>query len=216
MTTGRAKLVAASSEETYEANLWMAEIGRMGNSLFSASDRAAGGAVRERGMALTTHWILDRQMPGAKAILWAHNLHVAKSSFRMPELAEGALEPMGVQLSEQLGSDYLAVGATFGSGAFGGDLPPGERVFEPLSENTMDGALAALGLPAFLLDLRTAGRDSPAAKWLLQPREWRAQEMQSVIVPGKAFDLVYFVTEVSRSQPTPLALSRYQALNRGR
>ena len=49
---------------------------------------------------------------------------------------------------------YIAIGATFGRGSYGPDLPPGERVFEAVSAEIMDGALAAVDVSAFLVDLR--------------------------------------------------------------
>jgi len=204
--------LAASCSEKYERNLLLAEIGKMGNALFSSSDRAVGGMMRERGMARITLWILDREIEGERAILWSNNLHAARTTFRMPELAEGTLKPMGMLLSEELGEAYLAIGGTFGNGSYPSDLPPGERVFEAVSEEVMDGALSGAGVPHFLIDLRGVPKNSSAARWLQREREWRAQDSRAVLVPGAAFDLVYFVRSISRSQPTPLALRRYQSL----
>ena len=212
----RTGLIASSSEKEYERMLLMGEIGRMGNALFSTADREEGGAIREGGMARTTLWILDREIAGEKAIIWAHNLHVAKSTFRMPGLAEGALKPMGVQLSEELGDAYIAIGGTFGTGSYPPDLPPGERIFEAVSEDVMDGALAKVGVTYFLVDLRGVEQNSGAARWLQQDREWRAQDSQALLVPSAAFDIVYFVRDISRSQPTPLALRRFQSLGEQR
>ncbi len=210
------RLIASSSEEEYERTLTLATIGKIGNEFFLSRDREHGGAVREHGMAQTTLLILDREIPGEKAILWAHNLHVAKSSFRMPGLAEGVLEPMGVELSAELGDDYITIGGSFGTGSYPPDLPPGSRVFEPVSTDIMDGALAAVGAPFFLVDFRGVQQDSAASRWLQQEREWKAQDSNALLVPRAAFDLVYFVKEISRSQPTPLALQRFQALGRNR
>lgn len=212
----KTRLIVFSSENEYERTLLMGEIGRMGNDLFSSADREEGGAIRERGMAQTALWILDREIAGKKAVIWAHNLHVAKSAFRMPGLAEGALKPMGVQLSEELGEAYIAIGGTFGTGSYRSDLPPGERLFEAVSKDVMDGALAEVGVPFFLVDLRGVEQNSGAARWLQQDREWRAQDSKALLVPGAAFDLVYFVRDISRSQPTPLALRRFQSLGEPR
>ena len=214
VTDQRMRIVEALSEEAFERALLMAEIGRAGSALFSSASREEGGAIRERGMAQATLRILEREIPGGKAILWAHNLHVATSSFRMPGLAEGALEPMGVQLRDELGDAYIAIGGTFGSGTYPADLPPGERVFEVASEDVMDGALAGVDVPIFLIDLRGVEQSSAAARWLQQDREWIAQDSRAVLAPSAAFDLVYYVQEISRSQPTPLALQRFRTLGR--
>ena len=208
----RRRLVAAFSEDEFERTLLMGRIGSMGNEFFSSASREQGGEVRERGMAQVVQWVLDRERTGAKAIIWAHNLHVAKSPFRMPGFAEGELIPLGVHLHAALGDAYLAIGGTFGAGAYPADLPPGERSFEVPSADVMDGALARIGTPCLLVDLRGVEQDSAPARWLRQDREWRAQDSSSVLVPIAAFDLVYFVSEISRSQPTPLALQRFQSL----
>ncbi len=91
------------------------------------------------------------------------------------------------------------------------DLPPGERIFEIAPVDVMDGALTEVGLPIFLVDLREAQQNAAAKEWLQQDREWIAQDSNATLVPGAAFDLVYFVNEISRSQPTPMALQRYRA-----
>jgi erythromycin esterase len=208
----RTGIVAAFSESDYERTVFLAEIGRVGNDFFSSTDRAQAGAIRESGMAMVIAWIRENEVQGDKAILWAHNLHVAKSSFRMPGFVDGTLEPMGVLLSKELGHAYMAIGGSFGTGSFPPDLPPGERLFEANSEDVMDGALAAVGVPFFLVDLREAEEDPAVIEWLGQERAWLAQDSTALLVPITAFDLVYFVKEISRSQPTPEALRKYQTL----
>ena len=215
LATEKTRLTAHLSPQGYDHIRLMAEIGERGNAFFSTSDLATAGAIREAGMARVTLWVLNQEMEGEKAILWAHNLHVAKSTFLMPDLAAGALEPMGIHLSEALGDAYLAVGGTFGTGSYGPDLPPGELLFEPVAVDVMDGALAKVPLANFLLDLRGDDRDGPVNRWLQRERPWRAQGPHAVMVPGKSFDLVYFVSRITRSRPTPLALQRFQAMGRG-
>ncbi len=212
LNTERPKLVASLSESEYERMLLLGEIGEIGNALFSSSSREEGGEIREHGMAKTILWILEHEIPGEKAIVWSHNLHVAKSTFRMPGLAEGALTPMGFHLSQSLGNTYISVGGTFGTGSYPSSLPPGERAFEAVPIEVVDGALSEAKMPLFFLDLREAQPGSHASTWLQQDRAWRAQDSQSWLMPGKAFDLVYFVNVISRSQPTPLALQRFQSL----
>lgn len=207
-------LTARSSEREYERYRWFAEVGRLGHQMFSTSDRAQGGAIREHGMVQSLLWILENEMADQKAVLWAHNLHVAKSVFRMPGLVEGDLEPMGVELARELGDSYVAIGGSFGSGSYPHDLPPGERSFEVMAESTMDGALAGVNIPIYMVDLRKAAKDTAATMWLQEEREWRAQDLNSVLVPGEAFDLVYFMSEISRSAPMPSALERFQELQR--
>jgi erythromycin esterase len=208
----RASLVAAFSENEYERMLLLGEIGKIGNDFFSSSSREAGGEIRERGMAQTILWILEHELAGEKAIIWSHNLHVAKSAFRMPGLANGALTPMGFHLSRSLEEAYISIGGAFGTGSYPANLPPGERLFDAVPEDVMDGALAEVGVPLFIVDLRGARQNPTVSSWLQQEREWKAQDSRALLVPSTAFDLVYYVNVISRSQPTPLALQRFQSL----
>ena len=192
----------------------LAGIAQQGHAFFSTSSREEAGAIRERGMADALLWALDRSGSATRAILWAHNLHVAKAPFRMPGLAEGQLEPMGVLISEALGDDYVAIGAAFGEGRYPADLPPGERNFEQSGTEVLDGALTRTGPDHFLIDLRSAESGSPAATWLTREREWVAQEMVATTVPRDALDMIYFVRTISRARPTSGALERFRSLDR--
>jgi len=212
LITTKRDLIANSSLKEYKRALLLAEIGRAGNNFFSSTDLAEAGVIRENGMASTALWYLDNEIPGEKAIVWGHNLHVATSPFSMPDLMEGTFRPMGILLREALSEDYIAIGATFGEGSFPPDLPPGERHFEKPSIDVMDGAFAAVGYNSFLIDIRKVRKDSSEEKWLNQARAWRAQDAESFLVPATSFDLVYFVKNISRAQPSPLALERFQSM----
>ncbi len=225
------RLVSAFTTTEYERLLLLARIGAWGNGLFSSMNPAEGGVIRERGMAEVLAWIRAHEGPAAKVVVWANNLHVATAPFEMPGLAEGKLVPMGVLLRERWGDAYLAIGGSFGEGSFGPELPPGERSFEPAPPESMDGALARVGPSAFLLDLRAvridagareapvasrdisgAARDARAARWLGEARRWRSQDGWAVMVPAEAFDLVYFVRQITRARPSARALERFRAM----
>lgn len=215
LEAARSQIVASSSLFDYQRLRWLVQVGSWGNALFSSASREQGGAIRESGMMQTVLWILEHEVPGQRALVWAHNLHVAKAPFRMPKLAEGRLEPMGVGLHAALAHDYVALGASFGSGAYEADGLREARRFPVLEPDIVDGALASVGPSTFLLDLRDA-RDAPTVDaWLRQERAWRAQDAQAVLVPAAAFDLVYFVQSISRSRATPAARQRFQSLGRG-
>jgi erythromycin esterase len=210
----KSRLLSVIPQDDYQRLLLLGEVARMGNALFSSSNREQGGDVRERGMAQVVLRVLGNKPGAGKAIVWSHNLHIARSPFQMPGLAEGELIPMGFHLSEALGEGYLAFGGTFGTGSYPDSLPPGERIFESSPDSVMDGALAAVSVPSFFLDLRESKTDSVAYHWLGEPREWKAQDSLARMVPGTAFDLVYFVSEISRSQPTDSALQLFQSMSR--
>jgi erythromycin esterase-like protein len=177
-----------------------------GQEMFLAADLAAMGEVREEGMAAVVLDLLETDLAGRRVVIWDHNLHAARATFRMPAV-EADLTPLGSLLGQALGDDYLAVGAAFGQGSFPADLPPGERAFPVLSGETVDGAMAGADVGVCLLDLRTV--DGEVAAWWNTARPSRAQEFEATLVPAKAFDLLFYTPEVTRSRPSPAALARY-------
>lgn len=212
----RDSLVAATSEDAFARLLRLAEVGRQGYGVLAATGIEEGGAIREHAMTEVVLDLLDRELTGRRTILWAHNLHVARAPFTMPAISENEMVPMGVHLDEALGNNYLTIGASFGAGAYGPEFPPGEQRFEVLGEDTVDGALATIGAPPFLLDLRRAEPESFPARYLDTPRDWRAQGSLARCIPSASFDLVFYVDEITRARPTPLARDRYAELGAGR
>lgn len=186
-----------------------AEIGVRAHNMFSAAGMAAIGAAREDGMVANVNWILQRAGKKARAVIWTHNLHAARSSFQMPQLVEGDLVPMGVLLNRHYGSKYVAMGAAFGSGEFPANLPPGKRSFSSPDRHTVDGAIGALGFDAALLILAGLPESSSAHEWLSVEREWRMQDTSVFLSPLRGFDAIYYVDTVTRAQLTPLALQRH-------
>ncbi len=189
-----------------------AHIAANGHRMFAAQGMAAIGEAREQGMAEVVDWIVSRDGAATKAIIWTHNLHAAKARFRMPGLAEGYLAPLGTLLAETYGTQYLAVGASFGTGEFPGDVPPGPRSFATLSDASIDGALAQLGHASVLLDISGLDAASRAAAWLAPEREWRMQDSSAYLSAADAFDAIYFVDRVSRANLTPAAVGRYRSM----
>jgi erythromycin esterase len=119
----------------------------------------------------------------ARAVVWAHNGHVAHAPH-----ADG-WQPMGELLQASLGDDYYAVAIEFDRGSFvalaggvGQTGPVRGRVAEytvgPAPEGTLAHALRPLGSPWFL-DLRALPPELQA--WL---DERRALTEYGAVVPG--------------------------------
>src|SRR5262249_55004668 len=119
-------------------------------------------SFRDRCMADNVHALLDTEGPHTKALLWAHNGHVQhKTLFD--------LVTMGSLLSTELGVDYRAVGFAFGQGAFrarGFDDKLHDYVLSTAPADSLDGVLAATGIPLFALDLKRVPADGPVASWM--------------------------------------------------
>jgi erythromycin esterase-like protein len=120
---------------------------------------------REVSMAANIDWILRQASPGAKAMLWAHNLHINK--------VPGS---MGGYVAAAHGSDYLAVGQLLNAGqynAFGQVVVPANYMdviqpwdAAPSYPGTVEYMLHSTGIPRMILDLRRASSTDPASQWI--------------------------------------------------
>jgi len=65
-------------------------------------------------------------------------------------------------------------------------------------------ALARVGVPRFVLDLRASRTDAAAASWLAQRRNLKANyETFLTLVSGEAFDAILFVDTLTPAHKTP-------------
>jgi erythromycin esterase len=127
----------------------------------------SGFVVRDRSMAENVRWILDREGPQGRIMLWAHNGHVANDC--------AATVWMGCYLRRALADSMVIGGFAFNRGGFRShDLPFSsgavrEFTVGPLEENSLDATMARAGLSVAALDLRTRPTAGPVAEWFDQP-----------------------------------------------
>jgi erythromycin esterase len=159
----------AAGPAAFDVARWRLEGARAADHQLRAIAGAAAGTAlpaaatsRERYMAATVGWWLDRLDPGARLVLMAHNAHIQ----RTPVVYEGEVQvlPMGLHLHRALGADYAAVALTSGGGRTAavhpaaGVGPYGFRVEDaplaPPEPGSIEAALAGSGLA--LADLRPA------------------------------------------------------------
>jgi erythromycin esterase-like protein len=157
---------------------------------------------RDQSMADNVSWIAN-QNPNAKIVLWAHNGHVAKGGF--------AYESMGAALRRRFGAAMVVLGFAFNQGSFQA-IPQGSGALKnftvpPAPRGSLDGTLAAAGIPLFALDLRQA----PA--WFGKPRGSR--QIGAVYPEGapyaflrnlratEAYDVVLFVDKTTAARKNP-------------
>jgi len=151
-------------------------------------------ASRDLSMAQNAAWILDQAPPGAKVVVWAHNLHVSRS--------EGW---MGAHLAKRYGDELVVIGFAFAAGSYRTGLEVHEAA--PPPAESVERLLQETGLPALVLDLRKTPPRSPVRAWFSQSRPFRAigpvatHEQFFPTVVGDAYNiLVYF----DRTTPTTL------------
>ena len=170
--------------------------------VLQAMQMRANQVPRDLSMAENVKWILDHN-PKEKIVLWAHNGHVATSGF--------SYGTMGSALRRIYGEEMVVLGFTFNQGSFqamaqgGGGLK--NFTVPPAKAETLDGTLAAAGLPLFALDLRGA------PPWFHLPRgsrqigavypEGDPYALVANLVPNDAFDALLFVDTTTAARKNP-------------
>lgn len=176
-------------------------------------DEASGLLERERMMADTLLWSLEQEGPGAKMVVWAHNAHVASSSYY-----GGDVDSMGQLLRRALGDSLYVFGFAFDQGSFralsrqrqGEPLTVMTHTVPPAPEGSLDAVLASVGPPLLALDLRGAPDTGPVAAFLHERRETResggtyfeGMPLTPVRLAG-TYDGLLFVERTQASVPTP-------------
>jgi erythromycin esterase len=122
---------------------------------------------RDDAMAANTAWILDREGPDSRAVLWAHNQHVA--------VHEGS---QGEALRAMLGNDLRVFGFSFDRGGFqardaiiDGAVRPWFVGSPP--DTTLGAHLRAASPDVALLDLRSLPEAGPVRSWFMTPQTMR-------------------------------------------
>ncbi|GAA1306205.1 erythromycin esterase family protein [Pseudonocardia xinjiangensis] len=152
-------------------------------------------SARDRGMAESVFWLLDRFGPDAKIVIGAANNHIQRAPFTMPGFE---LSVAGTHLAYRLGDAYVAVAVT----STGGTTTT--RRANPVAPGGVEIAGAELGPPAdgsieavlsglSVVDLRGArGR-------VAGPDSIRVMDIYQPTPVLDAFDLVVNIPRVSPS-----------------
>jgi len=178
--------------------------------------------VRDRAMADLARLALEREGPGGRVFLWAHNAHVSRSRHRDNRMT------MGRYLTDDVGADYVSIGFGFDSGSFQAFPPanperPDEartltRMTLPPAPGNYAGAVLRLGpAPIWIADLRELEPGTAAHGWFWQPRPWRwtgalysdaLEAKHEPIAIAQSHDVLIFVEKTSRARPLPNTIRR--------
>ena len=125
--------------------------------------------VRDAAMADNVLWVEREEGNQGRILVFAHNAHVMNAASRggIWSVFSEAPRMMGQHLRSALGNSLVIIGTS--AAKSGSGLPVGT----PL-ENSVEAALAKIGLPLFVLDLRGAVHDPGALAWLGERRPLRA------------------------------------------
>jgi len=207
----RLTFIAATSEADYEWAHRNAIVARQAHRLYRVSPYAPGGGgrssawrglnQRDAAMADNVRWVLEREGPTGRVLVFAHNGHVMNAPQAGEMWRSFAFErpptTMGQHLRSTLGADLVIIGVS--SAENGAGLPTGS-----LEPGGLDAALSRVGPPLFLLDLRAARSDRAVAAWLAERRQLRTNFTSSLTVsPSVAFDALLFVNTLTPARATP-------------
>jgi len=194
--TKRIAYIRNSSEDEYEWTYHDAIAARQLDTAYRATadekaedEHTPRAAWRDRAMANNVLWALQREGPRGRIVLWAHNSHIMKSFY--PNI--GAC--LGLFLDSILGPDYVSVGFTYYQGAKSGWRSWQTGASDRAKCGTLDGELARLGLPMYVLDLRSVPRQGPAWEWLNQVHIMRSPPLE--LNPLQAWDALFHIRRIS-------------------
>lgn len=165
------RYVAASDSDSHDIARWRLEAARSADhhlravaGAFAGTALPGAATARERYMAASVRWWLDHVEPGTRMVLLAHNTHIQ----RTPVIYDGQFQvlPMGLHLDRMLGSDYVSVGVTSGTGQTAALHPAADQgpygfIVEPTElappeDSSIEAMLAAADVGLGLVDLRAA------------------------------------------------------------
>jgi erythromycin esterase len=167
---------------------------------------------RDSLMAANLDWALTHIAPGAKAVVWADDIHVARGGDRRKSFFNGAT--MGAELKRRLGPKYQALSLLTYEGAYTATKSFSDHTLIsaaafPGPEGSVEKALhelKAVGAVGAVVDLRGI----PAADWIASPRRLRhvgfaaydyGFEMEAVF--PLEFDGIVFIDQTTPSKPLP-------------
>jgi erythromycin esterase len=201
-----ARFTAASSADDYEwacraavgawqVDQWLRQVGAGSGSSEDGGLFDLASDLRDRAQADNLEWILEREGPSGKLLVYGHNNHLSaapiKRSWRSESGASGIYtrEVAGTYLRRRLGTQLLTIGNAIGQDALG-------------RAESLDGFASEVGMSQFLIDLRMA--PARVAGWLDAERQigktyaaYNRYQIHSAAAPRQAFDILYFVDRVT-------------------
>jgi erythromycin esterase-like protein len=144
-------------------------------------------------------WVLEREQARGRVILFAHNLHVARTPIAGPMVIERKgkaqqIQTLGQLLHRALGNAYVPIGTAFGQSR---DEDKSRLLLPRL--DSVDAALSRVGHPLFFLRLKGAQIPEDAKAWLESPHLIAVGSKYAEMNLRDAFDAVVFVEKVRHS-----------------
>jgi erythromycin esterase len=167
--------------------------------VLKSGDWARAQRSRDYCQADNICWILDREGPAGRVIVVAHNSHIQRHEVFQPKWSRDAYPTMGLFLQSRIGDDYVPIGFAFERAvdSFQPYEVDGRFELSQTEADSVGSALSRVGLPLFILNLRTAPKDGAVADWLHQERPMIAETDYIPIKVSTAWDALVFVENIS-------------------
>ena len=144
--------------------------------------------LRDSLMADNITWLLEEAYPGKKALIWAHNYHIAKENVYLD-----STKWMGVHLKERYKEEYYSLGSLVYEGAFFNHFNREVYEFENKGPFNMEYQLMKAGQDYFLLDLEGLEQTDENA-WMFNWGLWGFQQNGfSQYILSRRFDGLLFL-----------------------
>jgi erythromycin esterase len=212
----RSEYVALSSEAEYAWVMQEAISVRRANDFFGtgvAGSREETDNIRTTAMVDNLRWVANDAAKGERIVVWAHNIHVSRDYIDVnvpgaPVLT--SMYPMGKFLTADMGNKAVSFGFSCNRGEYpDGPLPPAPS-------SSVDGVLAQVGKPIFVIDLRAAPAAGPVHAWLNTKNAVRGLGGVTRVVPARAYDALVFIDRITPALPTAGARARLGTLDRAK
>lgn len=147
---------------------------------------------RDAAQADQVRWALEREGPRGRLLVFAYDGHVRAGPY---VVADPNFTSMGQHLRARYGKDFVTIGTVAGAVK---PLPDGKEPAQWDAES-INGLLAQVGRPAFLVDLRALPPDGDAATWWDRARTLQSGKFIYQLNPVACFDALIFIDRVTRA-----------------
>ncbi len=166
--------------------------------------------MREVAIADNLAWVLDREGPRGRVLLFAHNSHIQRHAEFANADKEAAplsrlaphINPAGLYLDSLLGKEMVVIGTYFGTVE---GLPKGKETLH-MDPAGIEALLGSPGMPAYAIDLRSLPRDGRLSAWMRAGQPARGGmfgDQNHRLAPAQSFDALIYMQRV-----TPTAFAR--------
>lgn len=211
MVQNRAGYIQNTSEQEIDFILQSLRIVQQAEQLYRHGYESLG-LLRDQFMAENVEWILQNLGEDGKAVVWAHNVHLAATESIINDLP---VKTLGKYLREQYGSEWFSFAFTFFNGSFNavlnGMTEPEAQKNPRLLPNSVEACLHQLGIPIFLLNFLREPDDSTGSQWMhtghwlraiggMYNPKTKAEDYSQWIVLPEVFDGLIYVDETTATQ----------------